>query len=162
MDKKDFYRSYSDIETDKKRRDAESNKAFGRVSDFVMSCHIKYGDGGVFDIGARVKDIQHALHIRVTDKEGVLREFSKPLSEIPFDADSWDTEMLRDIILIERGEEPWEHILAPVAFEERDDKFNEAFESARKGVLPFKSEIQDPYLLHEAQMFSTVALGLMS
>jgi hypothetical protein len=56
--------------------------------DYVMSF---YGPGEIYDMGATRREVEIAIGIRL----------GKP--EIPFDGDSVDREMIRDIILEMRG-----------------------------------------------------------
>ena len=79
------------------------------------------------DIDATRSEIEKALETRLTDKVGILKEFSythkyspKPLREIEFGHGSMDREMVRDILLIQRGEQPWETIFSSVPFSERE------------------------------------------
>tara|TARA_R100001369_G_scaffold84745_1_gene117800 strand:+ start:690 stop:1166 length:477 start_codon:yes stop_codon:yes gene_type:complete len=90
--------------------------------DFVSYCLKFYGKNEIYDIEATKEEVEKALEVRLTDKEGILKEFSKPLSEIDFDGDSVDREMVRDIVLTLRGEQPWETIFEPVPFSEREQK----------------------------------------
>ena len=86
---------------------------------FIDYCLNFYGKGKMYDIKATKDEIETALETRLNDKIGILREFSKPLSEIEFDDGSFDREMIRDIVLTLRGEEPWETIFSPVPFSKR-------------------------------------------
>jgi len=86
---------------------------------FVSYCLSYYGKNEIFDIGATKEEIEKAIEVRHTDHEGILREFNKPLSEIEFDGDSLDREMIRDIVLTLRGEQPWETIFSSTPFGER-------------------------------------------
>jgi len=86
---------------------------------FVSYCLDYYGDGEIYDIKATKEEIEKALETRLNDKTRILKEFSKSLSEIEFDGDSIDREMIRDILLIQRGEQPWETIFSPMPFSER-------------------------------------------
>ena len=67
---------------------------------FVSYCLSYYGKNEIFDIGATKEEIEKAIEVRQTDQEGILREFNKPLSEIEFDGDSIDREMIRDIVYL--------------------------------------------------------------
>jgi len=86
---------------------------------FVSYCLSYYGKNEIFDIGATKEEIEKAIEVRQTDQEGILREFNKPLSEIEFDGDSIDREMIRDIVLTLRGEQPWETIFSSTPFGDR-------------------------------------------
>ena len=86
---------------------------------FVSYCLSYYGKNEIFDIGATKAEIEKAIEVRQTDQEGILREFNKPLSEIEFDGDSIDREMIRDIVLTLRGEQPWETIFSSTPFGDR-------------------------------------------
>ena len=87
--------------------------------NFVSYCLSFYGKNEIYDIGAKKEEVEKAVEVRLTDKKGILREFNKPLSEIKFDGDSIDREMIRDIVLTLRGEQPWETILSSTPYGER-------------------------------------------
>tara|TARA_R100000700_G_C3149435_1_gene128577 strand:- start:77 stop:379 length:303 start_codon:yes stop_codon:yes gene_type:complete len=87
--------------------------------NFVSYCLSFYGKNEIYDIGATREEIEKALEVRCTDQSGILREFDKPLSEIEFDGDSFDREMIRDIVLTLRGEKPWETIFSSTPYGER-------------------------------------------
>lgn len=53
--------------------------------DYVLSF---YGKGGLYDIGATEEDVKIALNIRLKTRQ-----------DIEFDGDSFDREIVRDIIL---------------------------------------------------------------
>ncbi len=62
--------------------------------DYVLSF---YGEGGLYDFGASEVDVLVALAERITAAgEG-----------LPFEGDSIDRELVRDIMLKNRGLEPW-------------------------------------------------------
>lgn len=62
--------------------------------DYVLSF---YGVGGLYDFGATENDVRVALDERIAAAgEG-----------LPFEGDSIDRELVRDIILKNRGLEPW-------------------------------------------------------
>ena len=101
-----------------------ANLSKQRNESFIDYCLEWYGketpeSNWKTDINATRSEIKKALETRLNDKVGILREFSKPLSEIPFGSGSIDREMIRDILLIQRGEQPWETIFSPMPFSER-------------------------------------------
>ncbi len=53
-----------------------------------------YSKGGLYDIGATTDEINAATFVRLTDNE---------YAHLPFDADSLDRELVRDIILSTRN-----------------------------------------------------------
>lgn len=55
-----------------------------------------YGKGGIYDFGASEEEVLKALKIRLEKH-----------NDIDFGGDSLDRELVRDIILENRGEEPW-------------------------------------------------------
>ena len=55
-----------------------------------------YGKDGIYDFGANEEEVLKALRIRLEKH-----------SDIDFGGDSLDRELVRDIILENRGEEPW-------------------------------------------------------
>ena len=87
---------------------------------FIDYCFDFYGDGGIYDLKFTKEEIEKGLDARINDTKGILREYEKPLSTIPFDGDSIDREMVRDIVLIQKGETPWENNLSPIPYEERN------------------------------------------
>jgi hypothetical protein len=99
-----------------------TNQGGESPSTFISECLDYYGEGGTYDIRANSEEIKKALEIRLNDKKGVLREFSKPLSEIEFDGGSVDREMIRDIVLTLRGEKPWETIFSSMPYGERSSE----------------------------------------
>lgn len=54
-----------------------------------------YGTGGIYDFDASEEEVFKALEVRLERKD------------IEFSGDSLDRELVRDIILENRGEEPW-------------------------------------------------------
>ena len=60
------------------------------MTKFINYCMDFYGAGGLYDIGATPKELAAALEIRRRDQS------------IPFEGDSVDREMVRDILLAER------------------------------------------------------------
>jgi|TARA_R110000796_G_scaffold205939_1_gene322312 hypothetical protein len=58
------------------------------MSEFVKYVMRFYGKGGIYDFGATEEDIVIATDIRLKNKP-----------EIPFDGDSLDREIVRDILL---------------------------------------------------------------
>lgn len=55
-----------------------------------------YGKGGLYDFNATKDEVLQALDVRLNTRK-----------DIPFDGDSFDRELVRDIILGSRGETPW-------------------------------------------------------
>jgi hypothetical protein len=60
------------------------------MTTFIDYCMSFYGSGGLYDIGATPEELAAALEIRRRDQS------------IPFDGDSVDREMVRDILLLQR------------------------------------------------------------
>ena len=58
------------------------------MKEFIEYVLSFYGKDGIYDIGATENDVKVALNIRI-----------KTRSDIPFDGDSVDRELVRDIIL---------------------------------------------------------------
>jgi len=66
-------------------------------SEFINYCLSFYGKKGIYDeVGASREEIEKAVEIRL----------ALPIS-IPFDEDSIDREMIRDIVLMMKGRKPW-------------------------------------------------------
>jgi hypothetical protein len=63
--------------------------------DYVMSF---YGKGEIYDIGATREEVWQATCVRIK------RNTDNPLNGISFEADSFDREAVRDIILEMRNE----------------------------------------------------------
>jgi hypothetical protein len=57
------------------------------MNKFIDYVYSFYGSGGIYDFGATKTNIKKAIAIRKRDKT------------IPFDADSVDRELIRDILL---------------------------------------------------------------
>ena len=55
-----------------------------------------YGKDGIYDLGANKEEVLEALEIRLERHK-----------DIQFGGDSFDRELVRDIILENRGEKPW-------------------------------------------------------
>ena len=66
------------------------------TKNFVKYVLDFYGKGGIYDFGANEEEVLKALSIRLEKHE-----------DIGFGGDSLDRELVRDIILENRGEEPW-------------------------------------------------------
>jgi hypothetical protein len=61
-----------------------------RHAEFIRYCLDFYGPGGIYDIGATAAEVEAALDARMAH-------------EIPFEGDSVDRELIRDIITEARG-----------------------------------------------------------
>ena len=61
------------------------------MNDFIEYVMRFYGPGEIYDMGATRKEVKEAIVVRLEN------------TEIPFDGDSVDREMIRDIILEMRG-----------------------------------------------------------
>ncbi len=65
------------------------------ASEFVEYVLSFYGKGEIYDLGVKEDEVYKALEMRLKRKD------------IEFSGDSLDRELVRDIILENRGEEPW-------------------------------------------------------
>lgn len=65
-------------------------------AEFVNYVLDFYGVGGLYDFGAVAEEVEKALDIRLERHK-----------EVWFDGDSFDREVVRDIMLEMRGESPW-------------------------------------------------------
>jgi hypothetical protein len=65
-------------------------------AEFVEYVLEFYGAGGIYDFGAEAADVERVLDIRLEKR-----------ADLPFDGDSLDREIVRDIMLEERGEAAW-------------------------------------------------------
>jgi len=65
-------------------------------AEFVEYVLAFYGAGGIYDFGAEAADVEKALDIRLERR-----------ADLPFDGDSLDREIVRDIMLEARGEPAW-------------------------------------------------------
>jgi hypothetical protein len=72
-------------------------------AEFVEYVLAFYGAGGIYDFGAEAADVERALDIRLERR-----------ADLPFDGDSLDREIVRDIMLEELGLDDLD--LAPVSF----------------------------------------------
>lgn len=66
---------------------------------FLHYCLDFYGEGGIYECGLTLEDLSKALKIRKT--------FSFATE---YAGDSLDREMVRDIALIAKGQEPWGYL----------------------------------------------------
>jgi hypothetical protein len=62
------------------------------IEEFKVYCSSFYGPGGIWDMSATDEEIDKATKVRLL------------LKGVPFDGDSIDRELVRDIILIMRGD----------------------------------------------------------
>tara|TARA_A200000159_G_C7314325_1_gene336049 strand:+ start:1217 stop:1438 length:222 start_codon:yes stop_codon:yes gene_type:complete len=62
------------------------------INDFVKYVMEFYGKGGIYDFGAKEEDIVKAVGIRLQNRP-----------ELPFDGDTLDREIVRDILLDKMG-----------------------------------------------------------
>ena len=76
--------------------DLEHTMEIDMNNEFIEYVLLFYGDGGIYDINATKEEVVEALNVRL-----------KIRKDIPFDGDSFDRELVRDIILGSRGEAPW-------------------------------------------------------
>lgn len=67
--------------------------------EFLDYCLGFYGEGGMYECGLTLEDLSKALKIRKT------LNFATE-----FEGDSIDREMVRDIALIAKGQEPWGYL----------------------------------------------------
>lgn len=68
-------------------------------TDFLDYCLDFYGKGGIYECGLTLEDLGKALKIRKTCNFAT-----------EFEGDSIDREMVRDIALIAKGQEPWGYL----------------------------------------------------
>lgn len=68
-------------------------------AEFLDYCLDFYGEGGLYECGLTPEELSKALKIRKTFNFAT-----------EFEGDSIDREMVRDIALIAKGQEPWGYL----------------------------------------------------